>query len=95
MKKYIDIVCDVLCDKNKLFTKYINISLGEHLHKIITHFHDFVTSIPNTYGAIDGTHIPLIDLPNKRMTLVANDFYCRKKFNSIVMQVVCNVNMRY
>ncbi len=95
MRKYINIVCDVLCDKNKLFTKYINISLGECLHKIITHFHDFVTCIPNIYGAIDGTPIPLIDLPDKRMTLVASDFCNRIFFNSIVMQVVCDVDMRY
>lgn len=90
MKKYINIVCDVLCD-----TKYTNISSGECLHKIITHFNEFVTCIPNIYGAIDGIHIPLINLPNKRGTFVASDFCYRKKINSIVMQVVCDVDMKY
>ncbi len=31
IRKYVDIVCDTLCDKNKLFSKYINIPSSDHL----------------------------------------------------------------
>jgi hypothetical protein len=29
--KYVDIVCDVLCNKDKLFEKYIKIPIRDHL----------------------------------------------------------------
>jgi hypothetical protein len=32
---YVDIICDVLCNKNKLFGKYINIPFGDCLLHII------------------------------------------------------------
>ncbi len=35
IKKYVDIVCDVLTDKDKLFSKYINIPSCQHLKDII------------------------------------------------------------
>jgi hypothetical protein len=31
VRKYVDIVCDALCDKNKLFSKYIIIPSSDHL----------------------------------------------------------------
>ncbi len=31
IRKYVDIVCDTLCDKNKLFNKYISIPSSDHL----------------------------------------------------------------
>ncbi len=49
---------------------------------IITRFQN-LTSTPNICGAIDGTHIPLVDLPSKRVTLVVGDFSTGK--NSIVL----------
>jgi len=33
VRKYVDIVCDALCDKNKLFNKYISIPSNDHLQK--------------------------------------------------------------
>jgi hypothetical protein len=59
----------VLINKDKLSNKYINIPLGQCLKDIIAHF-EHLTSIPNICGVIDGTHIPLVDLPSKRITLV-------------------------
>jgi len=73
----VDIVCDTPCDKKKLFNNYISIPSSDRLQKIIDH--------ANICAAIDGIHIPLASLPNKRMTLTANDFFNRKKFHSIVM----------
>jgi hypothetical protein len=70
IKKYVDIVCNVLIDKDKLFIKYINIPLG-HLKDIIAHFEN-LTSIPNICGAINGTHIFLANLPSKKVRLVIN-----------------------
>jgi len=90
IRKYVDIICDVLCDKNKLFSKYISIPSSDHLQKIIDHFHE-IASLPNICGAIDGTHISLASLPNERVTFVV-DFFNKKTIHSIVMQVICNVN---
>ncbi len=78
VKKYVDIVCDALCDKNKLFSRYISISCNDHIQKIIDHFHDLINML-NICGAIDGTHISSASFPHKRVTLVANDFLIRKK----------------
>jgi hypothetical protein len=63
-----------------LFTKHINILWGEHLHKIIDYFCD-IMGIFNICEAIDGTHISLFDLPNKRMTFVASDLFNRIFFS--------------
>jgi hypothetical protein len=52
------------------------------LQAIIEDFRD-ITGLPNICGAIDGTHIPLADRPNRRVTLAASDFSIRK--NSIVL----------
>jgi len=35
-------------------------------------------------------HIPLSKSLNRRVTLATSDFYNRKKFNSIVLQAVCD-----
>jgi hypothetical protein len=69
IKKYVDIVYDVLIDKDKLFNKYINIPSSQCLKDIIVHF-EHLTGIPNICGVIGGIHIPLVDLPNKKVALV-------------------------
>jgi hypothetical protein len=48
--------------------------------------------LPNICGAIDGTHIPLADHPNRRVTLAASDFFNKKKFHSIVLPGICDAN---
>jgi hypothetical protein len=64
--------------------KYISIPSSDCLQKLIDYLHD-LTGWHNICGAIDGTHIPLASFPNKRVILAANDFFNRKKINSIVM----------
>jgi hypothetical protein len=61
IRKYVDILCNVVIDKNKLFSKYINIPLGQCLKDIIACFENFTGAL-NICGAIDGMHIPLADL---------------------------------
>jgi hypothetical protein len=86
IRKYVDIVYDVLIDKDKLFSKYISIPSSQHLNNIITHFEN-LTCIPKVCGALDRTHILLADLPSKKVTLVISDFFDRKKFHNIVLQL--------
>jgi hypothetical protein len=67
-------VCDVFCNKDKLFDKYTNILTRDHLLHIIQQFEDF-TCLPNICGAIDGTHIPLVERPNRRYIIATIDYY--------------------
>ena len=89
IKKYVDIVCDILTDREKLFSHYIVIPSGDHLQGIINDFEE-LTGLSNICRAIDGIHIPLAERPSKRITLVESDFYNRKKYHSIVLQGVCD-----
>jgi hypothetical protein len=89
IRKYVDIVCDVLIDKDKLFNKYISIPSCQHLKDVIVCFEN-LKCIPNICGAIDGIHILLANLPSKKFTLAIGDLFNRKKFHSIVLQVVCD-----
>jgi hypothetical protein len=38
---------------------------------------------------LDGTHIPLADLPIKKVTFAQGDFFDGKKNHNIVLQGVC------
>ena len=67
IRKYVEIVCDILTDREKLFSHYIVIPSGDHLHRIINDFEE-LTGLLNICGAIDGTHIPLAERPSKRIT---------------------------
>jgi hypothetical protein len=78
IKEYVDIVCDVLIDKDNLFSKYINIPSCQHLKDIIAYFEN-LTCIPNICEAIDGIHILLVGLPSKRVTFASGDFFNRKE----------------
>ncbi len=90
VRKYVDIVCDVFCNKDKLFDKYIKTPTGDHLLHIIQQFKD-LTRLPNICDAIDGTHIPLAKRSNKRYTIAIIDYYNQKRFHNIFLQIiVCN-----
>jgi len=45
-----------------------------HLQKNIDQFHELI-GVYNICGAIDGIHISLVDLPNKKITLVVIIFF--------------------
>jgi hypothetical protein len=60
---------------------------GEISHKIIVYFCD-IMGISNICEAIDGTHISLTNLLNKRMIFVASDFFNGILFHNIVLQMV-------
>ena len=89
IRKYVDIVCNILTNREKLFSHYIVIPSGDRLHGIINDFEELI-SLPNIYGAINGIHISLVGRPSKRIALAESDFYKRKKFHSIVLQGVCD-----
>ena len=89
IRKYVDIVCDILTDRNKLFSHCISIPSEARLQSIILDFKE-LTGLPNICGAIDGTHIPLAENPSRSVTLATSDFFNRKKFHSIVLQGVCD-----
>ena len=89
IKKYIDIVYDIITDREKLFNHYIAIPSKDHLQGIINDFEELI-GLSNICGAIDGTHVSLAKHPSKKITLAASNFYNRKKFYSIVLQGVCN-----
>jgi hypothetical protein len=80
---YVDIVCDVLCNKDKLFDKYIKTPTRNCLLHIVQQFEN-LTILPNICGAIDGTHIPLVDRPNRKYIIAVVDCYNRKRFHNIV-----------
>ncbi len=87
--KYVDIMCDALCNKDKLFNKYIKISTRDCLLHIIQHFED-LAGLSNRCGARNGTHIPLVERPNKRYILATIDYYNKTRFHNIVLQAVCD-----
>lgn len=86
-RKYTYIVCDILINRQKLFRQCINILNGAQLENIISNF-KALAELPNVTNAIDGTHIPLADHPNHRITLVVGDFFNMKKIHLIVLQGV-------
>jgi hypothetical protein len=91
IKKYVDIVYDVLIDKDKLLSKYINIASSQSLKDIIVRFEN-LTSILNICGVIDGIQIPLANFPSKKVTFVMGDFFNTKKFHDIVLQAMCDAD---
>jgi len=90
IRKYVDIMCDALCNKDKFLNKYIKIPTRDCLLHIIQQFEDFI-GLSNRCGAPDGTHIPLVERSNKRYTIATTDYYNQKRFHSIVLQAVCDI----
>ena len=72
--------CDAIC--KHLLPQYVRIPQGDSLREIIegfcTHW-----GFPQTVGAIDGTHIPIL-----RPQESASDYYNRKGYYSIIMQAL-------
>jgi len=92
IKKYFDIMIDVLPNINKLFSKYIKFLLENICNRleILLRSAKFLLNICE---AIGGTHFPFVEHPSKKMTLTMNDFYNKKKFHNIIVQVMCKQNI--
>ena len=90
--KYTDIVCGVLSSRNQgLFTTYIHTPIGNRLHDIMERFRNS-TQLPNICGAIDGIHIPVARRPRSDLIPMASNFFNRKKFHSIILQGICDMD---
>ncbi len=89
--KYVDIMCDVLSNKDKLFGKYIKIPIGNRLLHIIQQFEKLI-GLSNRCGATDGTHISLANRPNKRYIIASTNYYNQKRFHNIVLQTICDTH---
>jgi hypothetical protein len=59
--KYVDIVCDVLTNINKFFSKYISNPRRNQFRLMNQEFQE-LTSLPNICGLFDKTHIPLVEI---------------------------------
>jgi hypothetical protein len=76
-------VCDVLCNKDKFFDKYIKTPTKDRLlQHIIQQFEDLI-GLSTSCGAIDGTHIALAKRLNRKYTIAATNYYNRKRFLNI------------
>jgi hypothetical protein len=64
-----DLIYVVLYDKVSFLTMHISTPFLKHLLRIIHQF-EKLTSLPNICGAIDGTHIPLVEMPSKIYTFI-------------------------
>jgi hypothetical protein len=61
------------------------------LENIISNF-KALPGLQNATNAINGTHIPLVDHPNHKVTLAVGDFFNMTKIHSIVLQGVRDVD---
>ena len=93
--KYNMIVCRALgTSEGGLFLQFIHTPQGDRLQNIIESFWDII-GLSNIAGAINGTYIPLSMRSSKQYTPMPSDFFNRKKFYSIVLQRVCDLNKMF
>jgi hypothetical protein len=89
--KFVEIIFDVFTKRNKLFKNPTRNQLRLMIQELKK-----LTSLLNICGLIDGIHIPLIDLQNKKVTLAQSDFFNRiKNSQYCVLQGVCDVDKRF
>ena len=92
IRKCINIVCEVLSSRDQgLFIIYIHTPTRDRLHNIIERFKNS-TRLPNICGAIDRIHIPLARRSRSDFIPMASDFFNRKKFLSVVLQGICDMD---
>ena len=80
-------VCEIVLDTCEVITdhlmpKYVRVPQNECLRDIIDGF-QCRWGFPQTVGAIDGTHIPIL-----RPKESGSDYYNRKSYHSILMQAI-------
>ena len=74
---------------NCLLPKFVQVPQGEKLKEIVEGF-ETLWGFPQTAGAIDGSHIPII-----RPEESASDYYNRKGYYSIIMQAMVDHRGRF
>uniref|UniRef100_A0A667XSF7 Putative nuclease HARBI1 n=1 Tax=Myripristis murdjan TaxID=586833 RepID=A0A667XSF7_9TELE len=83
------VVSEVCTALTSLQKEYIRLPVGDHLQCIVR---GFLTrwGYPRCGGCIDGTHIPVI-APQQNHT----EYYNRKGWHSVILQVVCDHQSRF
>lgn len=79
------LVCKVLADKNKSYSRFINISSGAKLQQIMKGFSSVIKP-PQIYGAIDCIHIKLAKKPKYAYK---PNYMCRHDAHMILLQRIC------
>jgi hypothetical protein len=95
MHKYvtITIVVDALIFMDKLFNRYIFISHGSHLFRIMGEFFIHVGYLIFVSDAIKGSQILLSPKPNKWVIAIfVNYYYKHESCNSTVLQAICDMD---
>jgi hypothetical protein len=80
-------VCDVLFNVDKLFSIYVHTPIGDWLRNLFERFGDII-GLPQICGVIDCAHIRLSAKPSKQVTSLITNFYNKKRFHNVVVQVV-------
>uniref|UniRef100_A0A1X7T4L1 DDE Tnp4 domain-containing protein n=1 Tax=Amphimedon queenslandica TaxID=400682 RepID=A0A1X7T4L1_AMPQE len=88
VEQHVSVIVNDVCKAivKNLFSKYIWLPKGERLSDIVKNF-EKKWGYPQCFGAIDGTHLPII-APSE----CAKDYYNRKGFHSILMQGLVDCN---
>jgi hypothetical protein len=89
--EYTLLITEVLSNK-KLFSQFISIPSGSRLAEIIKEFKN-LTGIFQMCGAIDETHIRLVDKP--KLVLVSTDYWNRHDHHSVLLQAICDSNLNF
>lgn len=76
IRKYVDIVYDILIDKNKLFNKYINILSCQYLRDIVTYLKNLI-NILNICETIN-CHNLLMNILSNKIIFVVGQFFNKK-----------------
>jgi len=72
----VDIVCDVLCNKDKLFDKYLKTPTKDRLLHIRKQFEDLI-GLPTSRGA------PIVERLNRKYIIAATNYCNQKRFLDI------------
>ncbi len=77
VRKYINIVFDILSNKDKLYVVYIHTCTSECLKFVINVFKN-ILNIQQICGVVDGIPLSLSYRLDKRIIIVASDYYNHK-----------------
>ena len=79
-----------MANSKELYALFVSVSEGERLKSIITFFKNLI-GLEYMCGAIDDTHIRLVEKP--LMNLIPADYWNRHDHNSILLQGACDANL--